>query len=102
VRALGDQRLELADQLNVMPKREVRVDAFLDNRDPQILEAADLGLREGLESNSASAGPRQSSSACRSKTDARSAPPSPSAVRPSANSRSKRCRSSASGSISSR
>ena len=43
-RVRGDQGLELADHLAVPPGRQVGVDARLDSREPQALEADDLGL----------------------------------------------------------
>ncbi len=49
MRPLGDQSLELADQLGVTSKREVRVDSFVDCRQAQFLEPADLDLGERLE-----------------------------------------------------
>ena len=46
---LGDQRLELADQVGVAAEREVGLDPFLDRRQAQVLEPSDLCLRERLE-----------------------------------------------------
>ena len=47
-RMLGDQRLELGDQLAVLAEREPGLDVVLDRGDPQLLEAADRFLRERL------------------------------------------------------
>ena len=46
-RVLGDQRLELADELGVAAERELGVDALLERRHAQLLEARDLRLGEG-------------------------------------------------------
>ena len=43
------KRLELAHELDPATKREVGLDAVLDRGGPQLLEAGDLGRREGLE-----------------------------------------------------
>ena len=48
VRAVGDQRLELSDQLGVTAAGQVGVDALLRGRGAEFLQAGDLGLREGL------------------------------------------------------
>ena len=48
MRVLGDQRLELADQLGVAAEREVGLDPLLERRQPQVLEPAALGLGERL------------------------------------------------------
>ena len=45
---LGDERLELADELVVAPEREVRVDPELDRRQPDLLEPGDRRLGEAL------------------------------------------------------
>ena len=45
---LGDQCLELSDDLRVAAEREVGVDAILEAGDASLLEAPDLGLRERL------------------------------------------------------
>ena len=47
-RVLGDQRLELADELRVPAGGEVGVDALLERREPQLLQPRALGLRERL------------------------------------------------------
>jgi hypothetical protein len=47
-RMLRDQRLELAHQLRVAPARQLGVDARLKRRPPQLLQAANLDLREPL------------------------------------------------------
>jgi hypothetical protein len=43
---LGDEALELADQLPVTAEGEIRVDAVLERRHPQLLKPHDLRLRE--------------------------------------------------------
>ena len=43
------KRLELAHQLHPATRREVGLDAVLNSGRPQLLEAGDLGRREGLE-----------------------------------------------------
>src|SRR5262249_2894453 len=48
---LGHLRLELADEIGVTAKSKVGVDPFLDHREPQLLEARDLTLCEGLVRN---------------------------------------------------
>ena len=48
VRMLADERLEAAHDLGVAAEREVRVGELLLRRDPELLEAADLRLREML------------------------------------------------------
>ena len=45
---LGDQRLELGDELAMAPEREVGLDAVLERRQPQLLQPRHLGLRERL------------------------------------------------------
>ena len=45
---LGDERLELADELPWLADLDLRVDALLEQRQPQLLEPRDLALREGL------------------------------------------------------
>jgi hypothetical protein len=45
---LHNERLQLIDELAVPPGVELHVDAFLDRRQPQLLEPADLGDRPGL------------------------------------------------------
>jgi hypothetical protein len=47
-RVLRDEPLELGDQLGVAAEREVGFDALLERREPQLLQARDLGLRERL------------------------------------------------------
>ena len=47
-RMLGDERLELADQLGVAAAGQIGVDPLLERRQPQLLETGDLGLRERL------------------------------------------------------
>ena len=47
-RVLGDECLELCDQLVVAPEREVGIDSQLDRRQPDLLEPGDRGLREVL------------------------------------------------------
>jgi hypothetical protein len=46
---LGNERLELADQLGVATALEVGVDSLFEGRQPQLLEPSDLTLRERLE-----------------------------------------------------
>lgn len=48
-RVLGDERLQLADELRAAAEPEERVDPILDGLQPQLLEALDLALRELLE-----------------------------------------------------
>jgi hypothetical protein len=48
VRMLGDQRLQLADELAVAAEREPGLDALLERREPQVVEPRDLRLRERL------------------------------------------------------
>src|ERR671923_201963 len=48
-RILADERLELAHDLGVPARLEVGVDPLLEDGQPELLQAADLGLREGLE-----------------------------------------------------
>ena len=47
-RVLGDERLQLPRDVGVAAEREVGLDALLQRQDPQLLEAPDLRLREGL------------------------------------------------------
>ena len=47
-RVLGDERLELADELRVAAEREVGVDPLLERREAELLEPDDRGLRERL------------------------------------------------------
>ena len=47
-RVLGDESLELSDQLVVVPEREVGVDPGLRRRQPDLLEPGDGGLGEAL------------------------------------------------------
>jgi hypothetical protein len=47
-RMLGEQRLEGADHLALSPRRELGVDRELQRAQVKLLEAADLGSREGL------------------------------------------------------
>ena len=47
-RVLGDERLELPDQLVVAPEGEVGVDAELDRRQLHLLQPGDCGLGEAL------------------------------------------------------
>jgi hypothetical protein len=49
VRVFGDERFELPDQLGMAVEGEVGFDPLLDGREPQVLEASDLGLREWFE-----------------------------------------------------
>ena len=49
VRVLGHQRLELGDECEVAAERQLRVDALLDGRQPELLEPLRLDLREPLE-----------------------------------------------------
>ena len=45
---LGNQRLELGDELAVVTERELRLDTVLERRQPQLLEPRHLCLRERL------------------------------------------------------
>ena len=47
-RVLGHQGVELTDELVVVARREVRVDRELGGGEPQLLEPADLVIRERL------------------------------------------------------
>jgi hypothetical protein len=47
-RVVSDQPFELGDELAVAPVREVGVDPVLDQREPELVEARDLGLRPRL------------------------------------------------------
>ena len=47
-RLVGHERLQLDDEFVVAPEVEARLDALLLGREPQLLEAGDLGLREVL------------------------------------------------------
>ena len=47
-RLLGDERLELADELGVAPEGEVGVDPLLEGRPAKLLEPGDLRLRPRL------------------------------------------------------
>jgi hypothetical protein len=47
-RMVADQRFELADHLRVVAERQLGLDALLDGRQAQLLEAGDLALGEGL------------------------------------------------------
>ena len=48
-RVLAHERFELPDHVAVQPELELRVDALADNDEAQLLESADLGLREVVE-----------------------------------------------------
>ena len=48
VRVLGDERLELGDELIVPAEREVGLDALLERDEPQLLQARDLSGGEIL------------------------------------------------------
>ena len=45
---VGDEPLELPDDLRVAPLRELALDALLDALEPQLVEPRDLGLCEPL------------------------------------------------------
>ena len=45
---LGDERLELTDELVVAPEQQVGVDPELDRRQPDLLEPGDRRLGEAL------------------------------------------------------
>jgi hypothetical protein len=47
-RVLGDERLDLADQRGSAAECEIGLDPALEHRQPQLLEATDRGLGEGL------------------------------------------------------
>src|SRR5262249_25767656 len=47
-RVLERERFELADELRVAPERQIGIDALLEHRQPELLEARDLDLRERL------------------------------------------------------
>ena len=49
VGVLGDQGLELADEMRVPTEREVCIDPVFDGDEPELLESGDLGTREVLE-----------------------------------------------------
>ena len=46
---LADQSLELPHHLGMTSERQLRLDQPLQRSDPQVIETADLPLREGLE-----------------------------------------------------
>ena len=56
VRVLGDERLELGGDLVVKPVLEVRVDPRLERREPPLLEASGLRVRERLVCNVSESG----------------------------------------------
>ena len=99
VRMLGDQRLELADELGVAAEREVGLDPLLERRQPQLLEPRRLDPRERLvvELGQRRPAPQRERLAQQARRRARARRRAPSAT-----SRSKRSRSTASGSTSSR
>ena len=45
---LGNERLELGNHLAVPAELKPGLDQLLERRQPELLEATDLGLREGL------------------------------------------------------
>ena len=80
-RVLGDERLELADELGVPPQREVGVDPGLQRGEAQLVQPRDRRPRaNGSSARSASGGPRHSASA--SRRARRRARPAASAARP--------------------
>ena len=89
-----DQRLELADELRVVPERQVRIDSLHKHREAHLLQPRDLGLGNPSYARSASAGPRHSPSASLSLSAARCG----GAPAASAASRSKRATSNSCGS----
>ena len=96
---LRDQRLELADELSVATERQVGLDPLLERGQPHVLEPPRLDARKRLlaelrERRPAPESKRLPQQAATRAPDRRS--------RASATSRSNRCRSTASGSTSSR
>ena len=47
-RMVGDEHLEIADESLVMGERQLRVDPLLDEGEPHLLQASDVGLGELL------------------------------------------------------
>ena len=56
-RVLGDECLQLADNLGVPAELELGLDPLLERAEPQLLEAGDLALRKGLVGQVAESGP---------------------------------------------
>ena len=93
-RMLGDERLELADELGVTAERQVGVDPLLERRQPQLLQPRDLGLGERLVGE---VGERRPAPQRERLAQLRAAAVCGRARRASADSRSKRARSSSDG-----
>ena len=98
---LGHERLELADEIRVSTQREASLDRFLAGDEVQLLEPGDLGLRERRVGEVGECRPAPESERAASASAASAASPPARIRRPSASSRSKRCASSRSRSISS-
>ena len=79
-RVLADERLELADHVAVPPELEIGVDALPQRDEPELLEAADLRLREVLEARTRRAAGRARARA--RAGGARAAPAAVAAARP--------------------
>jgi hypothetical protein len=69
---LRDQGVELGHQLGVPAEHQVRLDALLDGGEPPLVQARALRLQRALVGEIAERRPRQSVSACRSSSAARS------------------------------
>ena len=94
-RVLGDEPFELADDVAVATELEIGVDALRESGETELVQPPDLRLREVLNANSESAGPRHSSSA-RTRCSRRSCG---GRRRASASERSNRCASTCSGAM---
>ena len=92
-RVTGDERLELTHHLGVATDREVGLDAPLERREPELLEASGLGVGERLR-ELGQRRPAPQRQRAPDESEASTARPAVSAARPSATSRSKRSRSS--------
>jgi hypothetical protein len=90
---LRRQGLQLPDELALPPEREVGLDPVLDRRQPQVLDARDLWLGEGLVRELPE---RRPPPQVERLSDARSGSPAAMARLPSPTVRSKRWRSTAS------
>ena len=94
VRVLGDERLELRNELRMPPEAEVGFDPFLEGTLSRCSSSRPAAAAaKGSPSRSASAGPRQSASASRGRESARSLANSSRSVRPAGTSARSRGRS---------
>ena len=62
-RVLADERLELRDDVGRAPELDVGRDPLLDRDEPELVEPPASACAQSSKANSASAGPRQRSSA---------------------------------------